>query len=428
MAANPNTLVMQETWDKVYQVTHHKVPTYPAFANFRLAAGLQKGDTVNRQYRSALSAEDMGADGSYNRQTLTDTKEQLTIDKEKDVSFYLKTLDEIQSALPVRQKYAYDSTAALFNAIDGDVLGDYDQYTNSVDDGDIGGTAGNGITANTTNVLQLFTSSITKLQLGNIMLSQVAKFSGFRPEDASVQRGVSLLSPQVYGQLLLSLGGKDTVLGDQVSINGHAGRYMGFDIFVSNGLGWSGVLSLATNPTSGDTIVINGVTLTFLDSSFDASSSAEGSLRIGTAVDDTRENLENALNALTTDIAESATAGFVGFTVNSASHNALKGITAVNTNTADTLAIKMTGRGYVAVSDTLSDTTDCWTATKQIQHLLFGVNNSIDVVVQKTPTLTVKDRDGYVGFDIVTWCAYGKKVFNEQKPMMIDVQVRTDAY
>ena len=97
MAANPNTIVLQETWDKVYQITHHKMPVYPAISNFRLQQGLEKNDIVNRQYPSTFVAFPMAGDGGYTRQTLTDTKEQLTINKEKETSFYLKELDEIQT-------------------------------------------------------------------------------------------------------------------------------------------------------------------------------------------------------------------------------------------------------------------------------------------------------------------------------------------
>ena len=198
MAANPNTIPMQTTWNKVYQVTHHKRPVYPAFSTFRLAAGLKKGDTTKRTYRSTIVANDMGGDGSYTRQAITDTEESLSIDKEKEASFYIKELDEIQVHLPTRTKYAYDSASAIFNQIDGDVLGDYDQFTNNLDAGDLGGTAGEGITVTSSNVRSLFTNSNKLLQRANIKLDNQARFTGFRKEDMSAQRGVAVISPDVF--------------------------------------------------------------------------------------------------------------------------------------------------------------------------------------------------------------------------------------
>jgi hypothetical protein len=421
MSVNPNTITagIREVWDNMYQVTHHKVPTYPAFSNFRLAAGLQKGDTVNRQYRSTLVANDMDGDGGYNRQALTDTNEQLSINKEKEVSFYIKKLDEIQNHLPTRARYAEDSSIALFNQIDGDILGNYDQYTNTLDDGDLGGTAGNGITVNTSNVRKLFSQSLKLLQRGSIKLDLVAKFSGVRKEDASVQRGVAIISPDVYATLLESLDGKDSSLGDSVGINGHTGRYFGFDLFVSNGIGWSGTLDFTTIPVAGDTIVINGVTLT---AAADGAATNAGDFSIQTTNDLAAAELVKLINGTGTAGADSY------IDVSTANRALLKNITATYDSSTNLLTLKATGRGYITVSETLTPAGNVWTPAKQIQHCLIGVNNSIDVVIQKQPSVEIKPRDGKVGNDVVTWAAYGYKVFNEHKAKMIDVWVRTDAY
>ena len=132
MGNNPNTFQgIPETWSKEYQVSHLKVPVYPAIANYRLAPGLQVGDTVHRDYASSIVAKVMGADGSYSTQAVQDTDETLVVDKNYEASFYIKKLDELQNSLPVRTKYAKLSSAAIFNQIDGDVLGRYDQFTTS---------------------------------------------------------------------------------------------------------------------------------------------------------------------------------------------------------------------------------------------------------------------------------------------------------
>lgn len=427
MAANPNTISagIQETWDNVYQVTHHKIPVYPAISNFRLAAGLRKGDTVHRQYRNTLVANTMGADGSFTRQAITDTDESLVINKEKEASFYIKELDEIQNHLPTRAKHAFDASVAIFNQIDGDVLGEYDQFTNTLDDGDLGGTAGNGLTVTAANVRSLFSNAMRLLQRENIMLDNTAKFTGFRKEDMTKSRGVAVISPDVYNTLIESLDGKDSSLGDQVGINGHVGRYYNFDIFVSNALGWSATLALATNPTDGDTIVINGVTVTFVATLSAASGASE--VHIASTVDITRANLVEFLNAAGANDETEATD--TGYSSTSAANQILLGnMTWTNDNTADTATVKSTGRGFVVVSETFTDGTDTWTAAKQVQHCLFGVANSIDVVIQKTPSIKTQDRSGFVGVDVVTWAAYGYKVFNESKVRMIDAQIRTDAY
>lgn len=429
MGANPNTISsgIKETWDKQYQVTHHKTPVYTAFANFRLAPMLQVGDTVNRHYRNTLVASTMQGDGGYRRQAITDTQEQLVINKEVETTFYIKELDEIQNHLPVRQKHAFDASVALFNQIDAEVLGQYDQYTNDLDDGDLGGTANNGITVTVNNVRKIFVQAKKKLQRNQIMLDNSAKFTGFRKEDMGVQRGVAIVSPDFYAVLLESLDGKETALGDQVGLNGHCGRYFGFDIFVSNATGWSGELNLATQPTDADTVVINGVTLTFKTTL----GTTAGNMLIGASAATANDALVALINDSESLSEENggAGAGTVGtlYVEPSAANRALlKNITATDGTTKTTF--KAIGKGYVVVSETLTAAADIWTLALQIQHLLFGVNNSVDTVIQKSPNLKIKDRDGKVGVDVVTWTVFGNKVFNEHKVMMIDVKVRTDAY
>lgn len=420
-AANPNTISagIKETWDKMYQVTHHKVPVYPAISNFRLAAGLEVGDTVNRQYRNTLVANDMGADGSYSTQAITDTNEALTINKEKESSFYIKSLDEIQNHLPTRQKHAYDAMVAIFNQIDGDVLGEYDQFTSSLDSADLGGTAGEGITVTTGNITKLFSNSTRLLQRNNVMIDNTAKFTGFKREDSQKTMAVAVISPDVYAVIIERLDGKDSALGDKVGIEGHAGRYMGYELFVSNGIGWSAQLELPTIPTAGDTVVINGVTLT---AAADNSATNAGDYSIEAAVDDAAANLVLLING-------TGTAGADEYIdVSAANRLLLRNITATYATSTNMLTLKAKGKGFVIVSETMTPAGNIWTPAKQIQHCLFGVANAIDVVIQKYPNVEVKDVTGKVGKDIVTWTAYGYKVFNEAKPKMIDVWVRTDAY
>lgn len=418
MGANPNDFQgIPETWSKEYQITHLKVPVFPAISNYRLASGLQSGDTIHRTYASNVVAKIMGADGSYATQAVNDVKESLVVNKEYEASFYIKSLDEIQNSLPVRTKYAKLASAALFNQMDGDILGLYDQFTAQLDAAKVGGTSGEGVTVTTANVKKLFFTAKRLLQKQNIMLDNGAKFTGFKPEDAQNVMGVAVISPEVYQNLLEAVDGKDTVFGDKVAQSGHAGEYGGFQLFVSNALGWSGLLNLATQPTDGDTVVINGVTFTFKTTL----GATPGNVLIGASNDTAITNLVALINAPDTTTAQ-------GVALSAANQLLLRNIVATGDTTANTVAIKATGYGSVTVSETLTAIADIWTTTKQIQHCLFGVANAIDVVIQKQPSLEINPVNGKVGKDFVTWAVGGYKVFNDAKAMMIDVWVRTDAY
>lgn len=419
MGANPNTFGgIKQVWDDTYQLVHYKQPVYRAIADLKIAAKLQKGDTFHRDYVSTLVANDMGADGSYSTQALTDTDETLSINKAKEVSFYIKELDELQNQLPVRQKYATQAMNNLFLQIDADVLKTaYQGAASSVDNADLGGTALDGITVNEANVDQVFIAAMRKLQSQNIIVDVNTKFTGDVKQDKLSVMPVSIISPYVYAKILLQIAGKPGALGDNVAVNGHMGRYMGFELFVSNNTAWTGVLLLGTQPTDADTVTIGGVVLTFKT----VLGVTAGNVLIGANAAAARVNLAALINTPGTTTAN-------GVALSTADQNTLKNVTAVD-DAATKVTITAAGKGYVAVSETLTAAADIWTAALQIQHCVFGVNNSISLVIQKTPYLRIKDApSAKVGYDFITWTVYGLKVFKDQTYMLVDVKVRSDAF
>lgn len=359
----------------------------------------------------------MGGDGSFTRQAITDTNETLSIDYEKDAAFYIKELDELQNNVPVRNAHARDCMMALFNEVDGDVLGEYDQATSDVDDGDLGGTSGNGITVSANNISKIFINALKMIQRQNILISNNDQFTGVPKEDRIKRYGVAVISPDFYSKLLERLDGKDSMLGDKVGVNGHAGRYMGFELFVSNSLAWTATLLMGTNPTPNDTIVINGVTWTYVAAL--SGGSATGEILIGAAAANTADNTVAAINGASGDTTTYEE-------VSASDRLLLNNITATDGTTQVTF--EGLGTGYVVVSETLTAAADVWTTTAQIEHQIFGVNQAIDVVIQKRPNKKAVPRSGYVGNDVVTWTAYGIKTFNEGAPMLVDVNVRSDGY
>lgn len=428
--ANTLSAGIQEHWSKRYQVTHYKVPVYPAVASFEDQAKLKKGDTVHRPYRSRMVARTMGSQGEFTRQDLTDMDESLTIDQEEESSFYIKELDELQNHLPTRDKYARDASIALFNSIEAEAFGLYASYSLTLDDGDFGGTDGNGLSLTVSNVNQVFTKARRLLKRSNTMPEPAARFSGIPKDDRRQSRLVAVISPDFMEVLEEKIEGKETVFGDAIAKNGHVGRYMGFDLFVSNNIAASFTLALATNPTDGDTIVLDNledidedgttsVTITFENAL--SGGSATNEVLIGDTVDDTRDNLAALINESSGD-----TSTYEDFSTKN--RDRVRKITATNVTASDTVTFVAKGAGFVKLSETLTNATDTWTVAKQLQHCLVGMNNSVDVVVQKTPSLRTQPRDGFVGDDVITWAAHGEKVYQEQKKMMVDVQIRTDSY
>lgn len=449
MAPNPNTNDFKQTWQNVYETVHYKLPAYKAIADESFEEELTKGQILHRSYSSDFVVENMGGDGGYNNQAWTDTDETLTVNIVQDVSFYIKKLDKFQANLPLQIQYCRNAMNNLFLQMDAQVLGTAYQGAGSVvDDGSLGGVSGNGINATVGNIQAVFAQSDTALRLANVIYDPAATFSGdFRPERVS-NMPVAIISAQLYSILVQYLGGKTTVLGDNVSNSGYTGKYFGFNIFVSNNLPWSGNLVLATNPTAGDTFtLLNGVTnkiggvnvnqaITF---TFRAAPSVAGDVVIASTATLTVANLVNAINAPYTTIPNATNTGYVPFIASSLTttqQKLLLNTTAVVGSPATTLTLQINGQGNVPVSQSMTAGGNIWTLAKQVQHNIFGVNKSIAVVLQYGPDLEIlqsnpaagSNNSGRVGWDFVTWMTYGIKVFNDQAPMLVDVQIRTDSF
>jgi len=402
--ANSLDASLKEVWSRDYQDMTEKVRVYSNIANFRLESDLKKGDVAHRPYMSDVEVNTLGSEGSYTRQDITSTDESLTINQEKEATFYIQDIEHWQSHYPTREKMAQRCAIKLNQQIDGDVLGEYDQADHTIDDSELGGTSGHGITLSTSNIIKPFTVAGRKLEV----------------VDNPNENRWAVISPHFYQLLLERLEGKESVLGDKTGVNGHVGKYMGFDLYQSNATGWSGTLAMATNPTNGDTVTINGVTFTFVDTL----GTTAGNVHITTSAAKTVDSLVAAINTPGTSVASGDDAGFVA--LSSADQAKLKNITATDGTTSITL--KAEGHGYVAVSETLTDTTDCWSTGYEIQHLLFGQGRPVDLVVQRAPKMMIKDRTGYIGNDIVNYIVYGLKTFDDGDRRLVDVKVDSSSF
>jgi len=262
-----------------------------------------------------------------------------------------------------------------------------------------------------------------KLRLKNVVYNK--RFQGGSKLEVPEGMPIAVISPEILSYIELFLGGKDTLLGDQVSRNGYAGYFMGFELFNSNALPWTATLVMATNPTDGDTIVINGVTLT-AKTTVDAGVTA-GQFKIASTVDLTRANLVAFLNlAGGSTLADATNAGYNA--VSTANQRLLKNMTWTNDNSADTATVVSSGWGTVVVSETLTAAADIWTVAKQQLHVLFTLSKSVSLVVQKDPSMEENFVSGKIGRDYIAWTVYGIKVFVDQAPQIVQLSVASSAF
>lgn len=418
MGVNPNTMTFKTVYSAEYQMSHFREPVYQILADSRLESNLTKGQVVSRSYASDVVVNDMGADGSYSTQAITDTAETLTINKEKEASIYIKKLDELQAHLPVKQKYARKLANAIINQIDGDVLlAAYQGAGTTIDDGNFGGTTGNGLTLSASNIALTFATAMQKLRLKNVVYNK--RFQGGMNLEVPEGMPIAVISPEMLTYIEIYLGGKDTLLGDKTSTNGYAGYFHGFELFISNALAWTGVLNNVTIPTATDTITINGVTLT---ATANGGATLAGDFSISTTNDLAAANLVQLINGTGTPGASNY------IELSTANRRLLKNITASYSASTDLLTITSSGWGTVVVSETLTPAASVWTTTSQILHPLFALSKSVALVIQKEPSMEENFVSGKIGRDYITWTVYGIKVFVDQAPQIVALSVNSSAF
>ena len=399
-------------------MSHFKEPVYQILADTRLEASLEKGQTVSRSYASDVQVNDMGGDGSYATQAVVDTAETLTINKEKEASIYIKKLDQLQAHLPVKVKYGRKLAQALINQIDGDVLlAAYQGAGTTLDDGSFGGTSGNGHTPTASNIATVFTTAMQKLRLNNVVYNK--RFQSGTKLEVPDGMPIATISPEILTYIELFLGGKDSLLGDEVSRNGYSGYFMGFNLFVSNSLAWTAQLELPTIPTAGDTLVINGVTLT---AAADNGATNPGDYSIEAAVDDAAANLVLLINGTGTPGSDEY------IDVSTANRRKLKNITASYNTSTNMLTLVSSGTGTVVVSETFTPAGNVFTTGKQQLHCLFSLSKCISLVIQKEPSLEENFAASKIGRDFIAWTAYGFKVFVDQAPMIVQYAVNSASF
>jgi hypothetical protein len=404
--ANDLTASRSALWSRRMQMTQHKTPIYQALANTEEQEALKVGFTVHRPYRSRMGVNDLASDGTYTIQDIKDTDEYLTIDQEKEVSFQVKDDDKLfnkyENLSALGNSYADDQSRTLNNYIDGVFI------KNGVD-ASVGSLT--AVTLSTTNVVEQFTNSMQRLAE-----------QSYRND---LMDAWAILSPAYYNTLLQAIGGRATVLGDSLHKNGFMREEFGFKIHRSMSNPTSHVLSLATQPTANDTVTYDGVVFTFVSSI----GTTAGNVLIGANVDATRANLATLINAPGTTTSTGVALDKTNGTFSSpSSYEKFKGyVSATNNNTADTLTITKIGGNRVTVSETLTDATDTWTVSSQLQYNLFGFGKPTDIVLKKAPKVEIKDVSGKTAKDFVAWTCYGMKTFSEGATHLVKAPIITSA-
>jgi hypothetical protein len=378
----------------------YKENVFRNIASFREEAQLKDGQIVDRPYRADVVAENISRNTALTAQDLTATSDTLTVNKHKGLLMYVDEIDRIQNKWDAAKAWAEEAATRLANIIDAECLYEATSANVTVDynDLDSGQTAGLPALVTSSNVFKLFTVSGRKLSAANVPLN--GRFA--------------VISPEVHQALVEYVGGKESAFGDRTSEAGNVGRFMGFDLFVSNNLTGSARWTPADLPTDGDTITIAGITFTFETGTLDAA----GKIKAETSVAVTLDHLVAFINS------GGATTTTDGYALSAADVRICQNLVAVDGATYVEVFHK--GTANIAVSG--SEVGDTW--TYKTQHLLFGQRGSIDLVIQKEPGVEMASTvaAGKLGMNILPYTLFGVKTFYDMKARILDVEVDASNY
>lgn len=391
MASNSFTPYTPEYWSKRMQIIRKKKTVYSVVANMEEKSTLSDGDTVNRPLKTSPYVTDYQKGTDVTTQDLSGTQESLTVNQFKTAPFYIDDIEQMQSSYDLNNTFADEAGKRMEEFIDADFLSEVTNATNTVDEADVGGSSGSAITVSPSNITKVFTSAQKYLNQENV----------------DMEGRYAVISPTGHQVLMEKLDGKDSALGDSTGQNGNIGKYMGFDLYVSNNTYYTATWTPNDNPSDGDTVTINGVTFTFETGTLDTA----GMVNVGGDLGASLDNLAAAING-------TGTPGTDYVALSHSDRSKLVGATA--TNDSDT-HIDLTFDGGGEVSVAASEANDPWSAQKT--YWMFGQEGAVDVVVQKAADVKFKEHPDRRGQNVIPLMVYGIKTFSEGQDALVSCEI-----
>ena len=386
-------------FDNAYQEIFQKVLVSKKIANMRFKSVLKYGESIERVAYDITNVlvRDTVRGSASTIDSITDSSELLTINTEKEANFHLSD-GEMTQAGPLNPGMIIGGKVAHKVATDFDarVFAQIPNAANTFDTGDLTTLASTGtpITLSTTTVPQMVTRMSAKLRANNQLLTNLAFV-------------IDSYGAAEMNEYLLS---KNIDLAGSVYANGYSGQVDNAEVYVSENLTGSGVLSMATQATAADTVIINGVTFTFVA----AIGTTAGNVLLGDNVDEARANLATLINTPGTTTA-------TGVAVSEDDQITLADMTVVDSASADTLTLTAIGSGTLTLSETLTDEDDAW--TKNYINCYFGKKGGIDAVMQDMKDVDVRPTSDRRGNNIFSSYLAGIKTFADGAKKFLNVKI-----
>lgn len=389
-------------FDLAYQEIFQKVLVSKQVANFRFESVLRYGESVERVLPdiSNVRVRSVTRGSASTIDSITDSSELLTIDQEYEAVFHVSD-GEVKQAGPLNPGEWFGGQIAhkVAQHLDASFFAQVRNAAYTFDTGDLTTLSSTGVpfAETSTTVPQMVARMPAKLRRNNQALTNLCFVT------------------DSYGAADMTqyLLGKNIDLAGAVYRNGYTGDVSGAEVYVSENLTGSALFSMATQPTDGDTVTINGVVFTFKTTL----GATAGNVLIGGSADAARANLAALINTPGTTTAQ-------GVALSSGDQLTLTDtlrLVATNDNTANTMEIVGTGSGAMTVSETLTDGTDGW--SRNCVHAYFGKKAAIDMVVQDMKEVDMRETTDRRGTNVFSSYLAGIKTFTDGGKKFLNVKL-----
>lgn len=391
-------------FDNAYQEVFQKALVAKKIMNTRFEPVLKYGASVQRVAYdiSAVLVRTVTRGSASTIDAITDTNETLTINLEKEAVFHISD-GEVTQAGPLNPGEEIGKQVGIKVAIDldGRCFAEVLNALYTFDNGDLTGMAATGtpITLSSTTVPQLVSRMGAKLRYRN-------------QQEVSTNMAL-VVDSYAAGDITQYLLGKNIDLAGAVFKNGYTGDVSNAQMYISENLTGSAVLSIATTPTDGDTVTIGGVVFTFKTTL----GSTAGNVAIGGSADAARLNLVELINAPgTTDAGQVALSAANQIIISN-----VLGLVAVDSASANTATLTGTGSGRLIVAETLTDATDAWTLN--YLNCYFGKKGAIDLVIQDMKPVDMRPTTDRRGTNVFSSYLAGIKTFADGAKKFLNVKI-----
>lgn len=391
-------------FDNAYEEIFQKTLVSKSIANMRFEPMLKYGESVERVALdiSNVFVRTVTRGAASTIDSVTDSPELLNINLEKEAVFHISD-GEVTQAGPLNPgEYIGGKVGHLVSQdFDARFFAEVLNAEQTFDTGDLTTLVSSGtpITLSSTTVPQMVTRMPAKLARAN--------------NQNTITNMALVIDAYGASDMAQYLLGKNIDLAAAVFANGYTGSVSNAEMYVSENLTGSAVLGLATQPTDGDTVTVNGVVFTFKT----VLGVTAGNVLIGASADAANTNLTALINAPGTTTAQ----GVALSAANQALLQQTYKIAATADLVANTMTIVGTGSGRLIVSETLTDAGDVW--SKNTLHAYYGKKGAIDAVLQDMKSVDMRPTADRRGTNVFSSYLGGIKTFADGAKKFLNVKI-----